>query len=172
VRKRRRRHRRHRRRPTPTTDEGDELPGAGTGGNVTISGPETGAEADGFNAALDAFAEESDINATYSGSRDFETQVRVAAEGGNLPDLAVIPQPGLVADLVDQITPVPQDTLDAHRDEFDPYLWDLVTIDDEVYGVPNKGDVKSLVWYSPSSSRRPATPSPRPGTSSWPSRSR
>jgi alpha-glucoside transport system substrate-binding protein len=102
------------------TDEGDELPGAGTGGNVTISGPETGAEADGFNAALDAFAEESGINATYSGSRDFETQVRVAAEGGNLPDLAVIPQPGLVADLVDQITPVPQDTLDAHRDEFDP----------------------------------------------------
>jgi alpha-glucoside transport system substrate-binding protein len=131
------------------TDEGDELPGAGTGGNVTISGPETGAEADGFNAALDAFAEESGIDATYSGSRDFETQVRVAAEGGNLPDLAVIPQPGLVADLVDQITPVPQDTLDAHRDEFDPYLWDLVTIDDEVYGVPNKGDVKSLVWYSP-----------------------
>jgi len=62
----------------------------------------------------------------------------------------VFPQPGLVADLAEHITPVPQSTLDAHEDSYDPYLWELVTVDDKVLGVPNKGDVKSLVWYSPS----------------------
>ncbi|OWY59785.1 sugar ABC transporter substrate-binding protein, partial [cyanobacterium TDX16] len=68
---------------------------------------------------------------------------------GDLPDLAVIPQPGLVADLAEQITPVPEGTLDDHQEQYDPNLWDLVTVDDEVLGVPNKGDLKSLVWYSP-----------------------
>jgi alpha-glucoside transport system substrate-binding protein len=114
-----------------------------------VSGPETGAEADGFQAALDVFGEESGTEVTYSGSRDFESQIRVAAEGDNLPDIAVIPQPGLVRDLAEYITPVPQETLDAHQENYDPYLWELVTVDDSVLGVPNKGDVKSLVWYSP-----------------------
>ena len=35
-------------------------------------------------------------------------------ESGDLPDIAVIPQPGLVRDLAANITPVPQATLDAH----------------------------------------------------------
>lgn len=131
-------------------DEGGGSDGGGGGSTITVSGPETGAEADGFQAALDVFGEESDIEVTYSGSRDFESQIRVAAEGDNLPDIAVIPQPGLVAELADQITPVPQETLDAHEDSYDPYLWELVTVDDQVLGVPNKADLKSLVWYSPS----------------------
>jgi len=139
-----------------TDDGGDDVTsgegggGGGGGDGVSISGPETGAEADGFQAALDAFGEESGIDVTYSGSRDFESQIRVAAEGDNLPDIAVIPQPGLVAELADSITPVPQSTLDANQDSYDPYLWELVTVDGEVLGVPNKADLKSLVWYSPS----------------------
>jgi alpha-glucoside transport system substrate-binding protein len=126
--------------------------GSGGGGSagVNISGPETGAEADGFQAALDVFSAENGAKVTYSGSRDFESQINVAAAGDNLPDIAVIPQPGLVAKLAKYITPVPQATLDANRDSYDPYLWDLVTVDGKVLGVPNKADLKSLVWYSPS----------------------
>lgn len=132
-------------------DNGDAGGSDGGGGStITVSGPETGAEADGFQAALDVFGEESDIEVTYSGSRDFESQIRVAAEGDNLPDIAVIPQPGLVAELAEHITAVPQATLDAHQDSYDSYLWELVTVDDQVLGVPNKADLKSLVWYSPS----------------------
>ncbi len=137
-------------------DDGEtaDAGGGGEGGEsgesgVTIQGPETGAEADGFTESLAAFTDESGIEITYSGSRDFESQIRVAAESGELPDLAVIPQPGLVADLADQIVAVPDDVMAEHEDQFDPYLWELVTVDGEVLGVPNKGDVKSLVWYSP-----------------------
>ncbi len=136
-----------------SSDAGSGGDGGGGGegdGEVTISGPETGAEADGFQESFATFSEEEGIEVTYSGSRDFETQIRVSAEGGELPDIAVIPQPGLVADLADQITPVPQETLDAHGDDYDPYLFDLVTVGGDVLAIPNKGDVKSLVWYSPS----------------------
>ena len=130
-------------------DPEEEILGEGGAGRVTIAGPETGSEADGFTASFDALPNP-DIEVVYSGSRDFETQVRIAAEGGNLPDLAVIPQPGLVADLADEIVAVPQATLSQYEDQYDEYLWDLVTVGGRVLGIPNKGDVKSLVWYSPS----------------------
>ena len=123
--------------------------GGGEGGTVTISGPETGSEADGFTEAFAPFEEDSGLDVVYTGSRDFETQIRVSAEGGDLPDIAVIPQPGLVRDLADKITPVSDEILDAHKDQFNDYLWELVTVDDEILGIPNKADVKSVVWYSP-----------------------
>lgn len=134
-------------------EEDDDAGGGGGGGGgdeeVTISGPETGAEADGFSEAMKAFTEESDIKVTYSGSRDFETQIRVAAEGGDLPDIAVLPQPGLARDLADSIVAVPDEILDEHKDAFNEYLFELVTVEGKVLGIPNKADVKSLVWYSP-----------------------
>jgi alpha-glucoside transport system substrate-binding protein len=123
--------------------------GGGEGGTLTISGPETGSEADGFTEAFASFTEDTGIEIDYTGSRDFETQIRVSAEGGDLPDIAVIPQPGLVRDLADKITPVPKDVLDEHQKEFNEYLWELVTVDGKILGVPNKADVKSVVWYSP-----------------------
>ena len=136
-------------------DKGDDAAGSGGsedsggGGAVTISGPETGSEADGFTEAFTEFTKETGIEVDYAGSRDAATQLQVASEGGDLPDLAVIPQPGLAKDLKDKITPVPKAILDKHEKQFNEYLWELITVDDDVLGVPNKADVKSLVWYSP-----------------------
>jgi alpha-glucoside transport system substrate-binding protein len=123
--------------------------GADAKATLKISGPETGAEADGFTEALETFTKDSGIKVDYSGSRDFETQVRVSAESGDLPDIGVIPQPGLVRDLAAKISPVPKSVLDAHQDQFNEYVWGLVTVDDKILGIPNKADVKSVVWYSP-----------------------
>lgn len=139
---------------TAACAEDDGGNGADPGGGeakdtLTISGPETGSEADGFTEALAPFTEDTGVEISYQGSRDFETQIRVAAEGGDLPDIAVIPQPGLAKSLKDKITPVPDDVLQKYRDNFDAYLWEQITDGGDVLGVPNKGDVKSLVWYSP-----------------------
>ena len=130
-------------------DGGSSGGGGGDGGAVTISGPETGSEADGFTEAFGPFTEDTGIEVDYAGSRDAATQLQVAAEGGDLPDLAVIPQPGLAKDLKDKITPVPDAILDKYREQYNPYLWELITDGGDVLGVPNKADVKSLVWYSP-----------------------
>jgi alpha-glucoside transport system substrate-binding protein len=116
---------------------------------VTIAGPETGVEADGFTAAFAPFTEDTGNEISYNGSRDFETQIRIAAEAGDLPDIGVIPQPGLVRDLAQYITPLPQEVLDENGENFDEGFLDLVTVDGDVLAVPNKADLKSLVWYSP-----------------------
>jgi alpha-glucoside transport system substrate-binding protein len=119
-----------------------------SGKTVNIQGPETGTEADGFTAAFTPLSDAKGPKVNYTGSRDFETQIRVSAQGGQLPDIAVIPQPGLVKDLADKITPVADSSFT--KADYDEYTLGLVTKDGKLLGVPNKGDVKSLVWYSPS----------------------
>jgi alpha-glucoside transport system substrate-binding protein len=119
-----------------------------SGKTVNVAGPETGAEADGFTAAFGPLTEAKGPKVNYTGSRDFETQIRVSAQGGQLPDVAVIPQPGLVRDLADKITPVADSSF--VKSDFDANTLSLVTKDGKLLGVPNKGDLKSLVWYSPS----------------------
>jgi alpha-glucoside transport system substrate-binding protein len=91
------------------------------------------------------------VDVVYSGSRDFETNIRVAAEGGSLPDIALFAQPGTVTSetFVDVIAPLPDDVATRVRENFDPVWSDLVTVDGEVLAVPFIAAVKSLVWFSP-----------------------
>jgi alpha-glucoside transport system substrate-binding protein len=136
---------------TETTAGGGEAVDL-SGETVSLLGTEVGTEADGVIAGLAAFEEATGATAEWTGTRDAETQVRTAAEAGGdaLPDIFFAPQPGLVKALVDYIAPLPADVLAAVEENYDPYFKELVTVDGNVLGVPVKGDVKSLVWYSPS----------------------
>jgi alpha-glucoside transport system substrate-binding protein len=122
-----------------------------SGKTLTVLGPEVGSEADGVTAGLAPFEAATGAKVEYTGTRDAETQVRTAAEAGGdaLPDIFFAPQPGLVRDLASNITPLDADTLALVDQNYDPYFKELVTIDGQTLGVPVKGDVKSLVWYSP-----------------------
>jgi alpha-glucoside transport system substrate-binding protein len=128
-------------------------PGAGSEGTVTIFGVEN-AETDvaGLQAGLDVFAEESGIEITYVGARDFEQQINSQVLGGNPPDIAIFPQPGKVAQFAqdEALIPIPDETVAAVAENWDQSFLDFTNIDGVQYGVPNKNDVKSLVWYVPS----------------------
>ena len=132
-------------------DEGDGGDEEATG-VVTIFGPEVESEADSLATAFDPFTEETGIEIEYSGDRGAVELMGQQVEGGSPPDIGIIPQPGRVADFANSgdIFPVPEDTLATVAENFDPFWAELVTVDGVVYGVPNKGDLKSLVWYSPS----------------------
>ncbi len=119
------------------------------GKTVNISGSETGTEADGFLAGMKPFEDATGAKVEFTGTRDFETQIRVAAEGGNLPSIGLIPQPGLARELAAKATGLPADIVADLKANFDPYWTDLLTVGDKVIGVPIKADLKSLVWYNP-----------------------
>ncbi|MFN3216669.1 MAG: ABC transporter substrate-binding protein [Acidimicrobiales bacterium] len=134
--------------------EGDDAAAGGgdlAGTVVTILGPETGEEAAGFVEAFEPFTAETGIEIQYTGSRDATTEMNLAVEGGSPPDLGVIPQPGRIQQFAADgaIVPIPQSTLDAVAGDYNPFWFELGQVGDEFYGMPNKGDVKSLVWYSP-----------------------
>ena len=69
------------------------------GKTVTIYGSIRDVEQDMLNTAWKEFASCTGIKIQYEGSGEFEAQLQVRVDGGNAPDLAFIPQPGLLATL-------------------------------------------------------------------------
>ena len=130
-------------------DMADDMSLAGT--TVEILGPETGEEGEGFLAAFAPFEERTGIDVQYSGTRDATTELNLALEAGEPPDIVVIPQPGRIVQFGESgdAVALPQSVLDNISGAYDPFWFDLASAGGNVYGVPNKGDVKSLVWYSP-----------------------
>lgn len=135
--------------PATTATTADPL--AGT--KVTVFGPESSdEEAGAMQDALDALAAESGIEIVYTGARDFSDQINAQAAGGNPPDIAVFPQPGKVGDFADAgwILPVPNSVKSAVERQWPAGSLAPVTVGGELYGVPNKTDLKSIVWYNTS----------------------
>ncbi|MDN3442890.1 ABC transporter substrate-binding protein [Microbacterium sp. APC 3901] len=132
------------------TDGGTE--GGGGGDNsVTIYGTIVEGEAELLAESWADFEEENDIEIKYEGSQDFETQLGTRAQGGNPPDIAIFPQPGLFADYAarDFLKPAPE-AVEANAKEYWTQGWvDFGTYEDEFYGAPLMASVKGWVWYSP-----------------------
>ena len=88
----------------------------------------------------------------YEGSKEFEAQLVVRVKSGNPPDVAFIPQPGLLQTLVKdtgKVIEAPQSVSD-NVDEFYGEDWKKYgTVDDTFYAPPLTANVKSFVWYSP-----------------------
>ncbi len=134
---------------TETTEAMADLSGT----TVTVFGSESSdEEAGAMQDALDVFAEETGINIVFTGARDFSDQINAQAAGGNPPDIAIFPQPGKVADFAREgfILPVPDSVNEVLKANWDQAWIDFGTVDGVQYGVNNKSDIKSLVWYSPS----------------------
>ena len=122
------------------------------GTSVTVFGPESSdEEAGALQAALDLLAEETGIEIVYTGARDFSDQINAQAAGGNPPDIAIFPQPGKLADFANQefILPLPDAVTATVNAQWPEAFISFGNVDGVQFGVPNKADIKSLVWYDP-----------------------
>lgn len=147
-----------------TTDDPDE-PGDGTeagceayadyqghdGTTVSIYTPITDVEADAYEASWDEFESCTGITIAYEGTDQFEEQLRVRAQGGNPPDIAFMPQPGLIAEMVEGgfAVPAPEQVATLAGQNWAAGWTDYSTVDGTFYGAPMSANMKSLVWYSP-----------------------
>jgi len=104
-----------------------------------------------YEDAWKPFEDCTGIDIVYEGSDQFEAQLPTRIAGGNAPDLAWIPQPGLLAKLVEQGGPVaaPQSVADNVDQYWNPAWKQYGTVDGTFYGAPNSSNMKSFVWYSP-----------------------
>ena len=121
-----------------------------SGTKVTVFGAWVDEDRDSFNAAMASFVEQTGIDVEYEGSADFETLIQVRVEGGNPPDVAVFPQPGLMANLsrdgyiLDHAAFM--DTAQLAEDYIPSWI-DLATVDGKLSGVWYRASTKSLIWY-------------------------
>jgi alpha-glucoside transport system substrate-binding protein len=98
------------------------------------------------------FEECTGVEVQYEGSREFEAQLVVRVQSGNAPDIAFVPQPGLLANLVaaGAVVPAPEQ-VEANVDQYWDESWKKYgSVNGEFYAAPLGANAKSFVWYSPS----------------------
>ena len=137
------------------------------GTTVTVSSSLTGTEAERFEASVAEFEKCTGIDVEHTGTTELRSQLLngsgadlSSSKGAspssqdnpeNLPDLAIVPQPGMVAELVDTgvVHPLPNAVNGNVEAGWDRH-WIQVGIHASVpYAAPLMASVKSLVWYSP-----------------------
>jgi alpha-glucoside transport system substrate-binding protein len=134
---------------------GDENPtgdGGESSGTVTILGVIVGEQQEKLEAAIAPFEEATGIDVVYEGTDAFATILPARVEGGDAPDIAMFPQPGLMQDFARDGQLVPLDgalDTDAIASAYAPSWIDLGTVDDQLFGIWYRVSVKSLVWYDP-----------------------
>ncbi|MGK5440659.1 ABC transporter substrate-binding protein [Micromonospora sp. URMC 105] len=121
------------------------------GKKVSIYASIRDAEADLLEQSWKQFVDCTGIKIDYEGSGEFEAQLPVRVDGGNAPDIAFVPQPGLVKRFADagKLKSLGADTK-ALAEQNMPADWlKYGTVNGTLYGVPLGANVKSFVWYSP-----------------------
>ena len=143
-------------------DDGGDGGGGGGGGDTAAPGDEsvegsitvqavwTGQEGESFQAVIDGFTEAyPNVDVAYKSAQDIATVLSTAVEGGNPPDIAALPNPGLMRDFAgrDAIQPI-EFARDAVAENYSEDWIQLGSVADQLYGVFFKGANKSTIWYN------------------------
>ncbi|MEF3402473.1 ABC transporter substrate-binding protein [Agromyces sp. CCNWLW203] len=118
---------------------------------VSVAGTILDLEADRLIESWADFETCTGISVDYQGSSEFEAQIAVLAEGGNAPDVGIVPQPGLLARLATGGWLIPaSESVEANVDEWWSEDWKQYgTHDGTFYAAPLMASIKGYIWYSP-----------------------
>ena len=128
------------------------------GETLTIFGPWRGDDETHVQVVLEYFREATGADVKYSSSENYEQQIVIDTQAGSPPNIAILPQPGLIADLASKglLSPLTDADKAWMIENYGAgQSWvDIGTAKDkdgkpQFIGFSYKTDVKSLVWYSP-----------------------
>ena len=101
-----------------------------------------------YSAAMAAFELKSGIQVVFEGSDDFENEVVQRAASGMLPDVAFIPQPGLLGDLGAYTVNLNDWFSTTYlQEQYDQNWLNLASKNGKMSGIWYRTTIKSLVWY-------------------------
>ncbi|WP_438354918.1 ABC transporter substrate-binding protein [Microbacterium sp. CJ88] len=125
--------------------------GSVSGQTVNISGGITGTEADALNKSFEKFTADTGIKVVYTGDKGFEGNIVTKVSGGDAPDVAIVPQPGLLKTLVGTgSVKAAADAVSKNVDQYWGADWKgYGTFDGTFYAAPMLANLKGYVWYSP-----------------------
>ena len=126
--------------------------GGGGGGDdtVTIWTSMDQPVVDGLKTTLEEKASEADITVKWERVTGIDKLIMTKLQAGDKPDIAVLPQPGVVANVVKRDGAFPlDDVLDmgALEESMFPGVVDAGMVDDQYYGLQVNASVKSVVFY-------------------------
>ena len=141
---------------------GDDEEGAPTGGQtggarlagqqLEVAATWSGAEQANFTKVLDRFRERTGATSRFTSTGDeIAAVLGTRIQGGSPPDVAILPQPGLLSDLVarNALKPVADVAGELVDENYPPGWRQLGSVNGTLYGVWFKAANKSTVWYRP-----------------------
>lgn len=129
-----------------------------SGQELSIFGPWRGEDQDLVESMLAYFKAATGATVKYSSSENYEQQIVIDTQAGSPPNIAILAQPGLIANLASKgfLTPLGEPAADWIKENYAAgadwaALGSYEGKDGEpaFYAFPYKADVKSLVWYLP-----------------------
>jgi len=121
------------------------------GQHLTVLAEWTGAEQADFQAVLNSFDSLTGASVSYqSGGSNTGTVLQTKIAGGSPPDVALLPEPGLINTLAQQgaikpLTPAIQQEVAA---DYGPGWESMGTVDGKLYSVVYKASNKTTFWYN------------------------
>ncbi len=124
------------------------------GTKVSVFGPFADADQVKFEQSIKDFEDKTGIDIQYESSKEFEATISIRVDGGNAPDIADFPQPGLLASFVETGKVIDVRTFldeDYLKKQYNQSWLDMATMEgpngDVMAGVWSRSNLKSLVWY-------------------------
>ncbi len=117
---------------------------------IHVFGASRGEEAARLEEIIRAFNEKTGFNVIYEGSPEFETQIQVQAAAGTPPDIAMLPQPGMMQNFAElgYLKPLPENVVSRIDSNYSPVWKELGSYKGTAYGVFHRVNAKSFVWYN------------------------
>jgi alpha-glucoside transport system substrate-binding protein len=125
-------------------------------GRLLVAGVWAGDEARRFAAVLHRFEQRTGVRVTYAyETRNIAAKLKARIKRGCAPDVALLPQPGLLESLAREgrIQPLAGRTAALARRNYSPTWRRLASVDGRQYGVWFKATYKSTFWYRGSALR-------------------
>ncbi|XRQ16569.1 ABC transporter substrate-binding protein [Actinomadura welshii] len=135
-------------------DDGSTPAGGGElkGTTIEVAAKWTGPEEENFRKVLDAFSKKTGATVNYASTgENTDAFLGPRIEAGNPPDIAILPQPGLMRQYAEKgsLKPLGPDVVAEVDKNFSPYWKELGSAGDDTYGVMIKAAYKSILWYRP-----------------------
>jgi ABC-type glycerol-3-phosphate transport system substrate-binding protein len=134
--------------------KGSDTPAAGgqelKGVKIEVAAKWTGPEQANFQKVLNAFQKQTGATVSYSPTgENTDAFIGPRLEAHQPPDVAILPQPGLLQQYAKKgqlkpLTPDVASTIDAN---YTPYWKELGSAGGKTYGVLVKAAYKSIIWY-------------------------
>ncbi|MFJ3642304.1 ABC transporter substrate-binding protein [Streptomyces sp. NPDC090108] len=124
-----------------------------SGQTVTVAGVWSGSEQKNFQKVLDAFTAKTGAKTQFTSTGDnVSTVVGSKIEGGNAPDVVMVPQVGVLQQFAKQgwLEPLSTTADRSISADFAPVWKNYGSVGGKLYGLYFKAAHKSTVWYSPS----------------------
>jgi alpha-glucoside transport system substrate-binding protein len=88
----------------------------------------------------------------FTGTRDLTAVLTTRIQAGNPPDIAILPNPGLVQQYANANNLKPLNTmldLPTIQQQYSSQWLDLGTVNGNIYALPMKATNKGIIWYNP-----------------------